>query len=307
VEPELTRPKVILLIVAVFLALVGFHLWLGRQEGNGTGEARDFRLSGIQMAERGEELDVSREMGPDEQEALILSRANLLMNGERGERRATAMQLSYMTADPDRVVKLLQLSSGTRERLREALFQRLRDEDELVSSACRNVLLGLWRSSDTTAATEQFRRAVALYERGQLDQALAALETAEKMRGSVPADLHRMKAQVYLAKTMIELALEECRLALDREKRNFYAWLVVARIHRQAGNPQRALEGLKAALDIYPRFAEARKLREEIAAAQDAERDISTSRSSVCRARPLSMACAAAATPARMSSALPPT
>ncbi len=305
---ETIRPKVLLLIVAVFFALVSLHIWLGKQERDGTGETTDFRLSGIQMAERDEELDVGQEMSPREQEELILSRANLLLNGERNERRATAFQLAYMTADPEQAEKLLHLSPPVRHKLHEALFNGLRDEDELVSSACRNVLVGLWRSSDSMAATQQFSHGVTAYERGKLDQALAAFETVEKMRGSVPADLYRMKAQVYLARSMPDKALEQCRRALEQERRNFYAWLVVARVHERLGNPEKALQGLDAALDIYPRFAEARKLREEIAAAHStlgarprrylAVRETSASRASVSRARPESMASAAASTPA---------
>ncbi len=261
---QVIRPRLILLISAIFLALVGLHVWLGSQDKeNGDAEGRP-ELSGIQIAEGERQVAVGPEVTAGELAKLVASRIALLTGGETDERRATALQLAKMAASPLGTDDLVRLKPSVKQDLRQALLGGLNDVDEVVSSNCRNALVGMWRSSDSVAATEQFGEGLLAYEAGQMDRALQAFQSVEQLSASVPPDLYRMKAEVYVAKSMPNEALAECGRALEAEPLNFLALLVVGRIHAKAGDYERALKALDTALSIHTQFREAKLLRQEI-------------------------------------------
>ncbi len=261
-EP-LIRPKVVLVVAMVFFALVVVHIWSGLQDDDGRG-ARGPRLSRLEIAEQEEPVDIERSDGAGELRELIASRAYLLTNGERNERRATAIQLAYLTTHPQESDRFMRLPDDVRGELRDALTRGLNDEDEIVSQNCLDALLGLWRTSDSLAATEQFREGLAAYRAGQIDRAMAAFESAEDLRGTVPPDLYRMKAQVYLQRQQPGKALDACARALAAEPRNFLALLIVAHVHLQQGDYQKSQKALDTAETIYHRLPQAEELRAQI-------------------------------------------
>ncbi|MFO8006194.1 MAG: hypothetical protein R6V05_00500 [Candidatus Brocadiia bacterium] len=264
-EP-VVRPKVVLVVTVVFLALVVVHIWIGSQD-NGGGRTTGPRLSRLEIADQEEPLDIERTQRAGELEELIGSRAYLLTNGETNERRATAIQLAYLTTNPQESDRFMGLPDRLRGELRDALTRGLNDEDEIVSQNCLEALLGLWRTSDSIAATEQFREGLAAYRAGQIDRAMAAFQSAEDLRGSVPPDLYRMKAQVYLQRQEPDKALAACAKALEAEPRNFLALLIVTHVHLQQGNHQKARRALDTAETIYQRLPQAEELRAQISRA----------------------------------------
>jgi tetratricopeptide (TPR) repeat protein len=266
---DAVRPKVVLLIAGAFLLLVVLQVWMGGEKPGDVEEAGP-QLSRLELPEEGEELELTREMTPAELEDLTESRIYLLGNGEINERRATAIQIAMMVADPLESDRYLRMPDPLKARLREALFRGLNDGDDVVSSKCREALLGIWRTSDSVAATERFQEGLAAWDAGRLEEALEVFQSVEQLRGSVPPDLYRMKAEVYLARSRLQEALESCRQALNVEPRNFQALLVVARIHARSGDEERAMKTLDTALGIYSRFPAARQLRRDIASRGDA-------------------------------------
>jgi len=257
------RPKVVLLIAGAFLLLVAFQVWLGAEKPADVDEVGP-QLARIELSEPGEELKLTREMTAAELEELTKSRIYLLENGEINERRATAIQIALTVADPLESDRYLRMPDNLKGRLRKALFDGLNAQDPVVSSKCREALLGIWRTSDSVAATERFQEGLAAWDAGTLEDALEIFQSVERLRGSVPPDLYRMKAEVYLAQSRLEEALEECRRALEVEPRNFEALRVVARIRARAGDHERAMTALDTALQIYNRFPAAKQLRQEL-------------------------------------------
>ncbi len=264
---EELRPRTVVFVALVFLALVAVHLqWGGEQEDGAPPEEQGPLLSRVQITNGGESVEIDFASLPSQSdvEGLMARYANLLVKGEVAERRTTAIELAHITHEPQDYEKLLQLSSRTQDAVRQALLKGLNDPDARVSAHCRQALVGLWRVSDSAAVIRQFQLGLAAHERRQLDDALAAFTNAEQVQSNVPPDLHRMKAEIYLATSLPTEALEECRRALEAEPRHFLALYALAKAHADTGHRDKALEALDRALTIYKAFPEANELRRKM-------------------------------------------
>jgi len=266
---ERIRPKTIVFIAVVFLALVAVHLRWGGEDGAAEEpEEPRPRLSQVQITSGGQavEIDLGALPTRGDIERLMESYARVLRTGEQDERRTTAIQLAYIANEPREYETILQVRKSVLDRLRQALLAGLNDEDGRVAANCRDALVGLWRVSASAPAIERFAGGVAAYESGDYDAALKAFQTAEKLQSDPPPDLYRMMAQVYLAQSKPEQAIAQCRLALKAEPKHFVALCVLARAHAQSGQPDKARSALDRALAIYKGFPDALKLREQITA-----------------------------------------
>lgn len=264
---EELRPRTVVFVALVFLALVAVHLrWGGEQEDGAPPQEQGPLLSHAQITNGGESVEIDFASLPSQSdvEGLMARYAALLVKGEVTERRTTALELAHITHEPQDYGKLLQLSSRTLDAVRQALLEGLNDPDARVSTHCRQALVGLWRISDSAAVIRQFQQGLAAHERRQFDDALAAFSNAEKVQSNVPPDLHRMKAEIYLAKSLPAEALEECRRALEAEPRHFLALYALAKAQAETGHRDEALEALDRALAIYKAFPEANELRRKM-------------------------------------------
>ena len=264
--------RAIIFIVLVFLVLVLVQVRWGFREGDRTEpDEQGPRLSHIQIAEDDQVVDLAPEslLTRRELAELMEGRIRSLAGRKTNERRVAAIQLAYMTNDPREHEKLLRLGEELLERAEDALLKGLQDTDEAVAKSCREALVGLWRISDSTAAGEHFRQGLAAVEARQWDLALQTFESIEGLAGSVPPDLYRMKAEVYLAKSLPEQALAECLHALQAEPRHFMAFYVLARAYAQNAEYDDANRALNKALSIYTDFPEALRLRARILALQE--------------------------------------
>ncbi len=257
------RPGVVLLVAGAFLLLVILHIWLGDDRPAELVESGP-QLSRLEVAERGEQIELGYGMTAAELEELMVSRLHLLESGEVTERRAVAIQVALEVGDPLEADRYLRMPAELKARLREALLRRLNDEDVVVSVKSREALLGIWRTSESVAATEGFHEGLAAWNAGRLDEALEIFRSVERLPGSAPPDLYRMKAEVHLAQDRPQDALEACRRALEAEPRNFEALLVVARAYLRRGERERAMTALETALQIYHRFPAAEQLRRQL-------------------------------------------
>jgi tetratricopeptide (TPR) repeat protein len=263
---EWIRPKTIIPMAVVFLALVVVLLWIAENEDNEPAQEEPLQLSRIQIKQGNELVDLSEQVPLSDAELaqLIRARIQLLSSPDLNDRRATAAQLAHMTADPAERARLQQLGPAVTQELRSALFKALNDPDPVLAAECRDALVGLWRMCDSDAASEYFSQGLAAYEAGQPDRALETFNSVEGLGGPVPPDLYRMTAEIYLAQQKFNMALEECRKAVRVEPRNFPALYVLARIYHAQGDDEKALKALDGTLLIYHTYPEALRLRQQI-------------------------------------------
>jgi len=266
---ETIRPKTIVFIAVVFLALVAVHLRWGGEDGAAEQpEEPRPSLSQVQIDSGGQAVEIDLRDLPTRSdiERLMEGYAYVLRTGDQDERRTTAIQLAYIANEPREYEKILQVSKPVLERVRQALLAGLNDPDARVDANCREALVGLWRVSDSAPALERFASGLTAYTAGDYDAALEQFQAAEKLQSAPPPDLHRMMAQVYLAQSRPDQAIAQCRLALQAEPKHFLALHVLAEAQAQSDHPEKARAALERALAIYKRFPEALKLREQIAA-----------------------------------------
>jgi tetratricopeptide (TPR) repeat protein len=266
------RARTVLFICAVFLLLVVVHLWWSAEvEEPPPGEDAEPRLSRIQIVEGDRVVDLQAEPGVEERpDAVLKASVGLLSGGSINERRATAIQLFYMGSDADERARISEASPEVRAAVREALLGGLKDADASVADACARALIEWWRITESDAADQHFREGLAAFHARQFETALAMFEDVEQLDGRAPADLSRMKAEVYLRMEEPSRALAECTGAIQAEPRHFAAHYVRAAAHARAGNRQEAMRSLERALAIYPGFDEAARLRQQLAMQEEA-------------------------------------
>lgn len=266
---ERIAARTVVFIVVVFLALVVVHLRWGTdvEEDEAAGEAGP-SVARIQIADDGQLVDVTSgpmlaEEGP---EPVIRAALEELASESAERRRAVAIQLSFLTDDPAAHERLLALPAELSAMVRGALLDGLRDPDPTVAANCAEALIGWWRISPSGTATRHFQRGLAQFETGRLEAALETFRSVEALGGAVPPDLYRMKAEVHLAQTDAQKALNECRRALRAEPMEFPALYAQARAQARLGQTAEAVQSLDEALAIYGSFEAARRLREQLTA-----------------------------------------
>jgi tetratricopeptide (TPR) repeat protein len=262
-----TRPRTVIPMAVVFVALVAVLLWVSENEDNQSGTDQQPQAPRIQIKQGGQLVDLSpgSQLTDAEMAQLVRSRIQLLDSADAADRRAVAIQLAHITTDASDSDRLRPIGSPLTSELRTALFRGLNDADPVVSSNCRDALIGLWRICDSDAASDAFGQGLAAYEAGNLDDALATFRGVEALGGSVPPDLYRMTAEVYLAKKQPDQALDACRKAVAAEPKSFPALYVLARLYHGLGDDRRAMEALDGALSIYHAYPEALAMRRQIA------------------------------------------
>ncbi|MHC4788108.1 MAG: hypothetical protein ACYS8K_02750, partial [Planctomycetota bacterium] len=194
--PKGISARAVMFIVVVFLALVLVLLrWSADVESPaGSGEEGP-RLSHIQIADEGKTVEINAEPSAANGEAreLVRESIHLLLSGTTNERRATAIQLTYMASDATGRENVRRFDESLRDQVRQALLKGLRDPDLAVASRCREALIGWWRVSGSAAANRHFAQGIATYEAGRLDEALRLFQDLEELGDAVPPDLYRMK------------------------------------------------------------------------------------------------------------------
>jgi tetratricopeptide (TPR) repeat protein len=261
------RARALVFIAVVFLALVVVQLrWNADVQRQASAEAQSPQVSRFQISKDGRLVDVNTEplSAPTSPDDLIETSIGLLSRGSTNERRTTAVELSYMANAAAEKEKLLALSDDLRGRLRQALLNGLRDPDAAVAGACSEALIGCWGMSESPAVTQYLQSGLSALGEGQYDAALETFQSIEVLGRTCPPDLYRMKAEVYLAKSLPEQALAEARRALQAEPKHFLALYLEARAYAQMGQDRKALEALDEALSIYPAFPEAQHLRAQL-------------------------------------------
>ena len=106
----------VVLIVAVFLALVIVNVRWGKDEDGAAPGEMGPRLSHVQVAEDAppEEVGPEAVLGLQVLSELMEGRIRLLTGGQTNERRATAIQLAYMVGRPQEQGDLIRISEQRR-------------------------------------------------------------------------------------------------------------------------------------------------------------------------------------------------
>jgi len=265
------RATALVFIAVVFLALVVVQLrWNADVQRQASSAEQSPQVARFQISKDGHLVDVNTESlgAPTVSDDLIETSIGLLSKGSTNERRTTAVELSYMANAPAERERLVAISDELKNRLRQALLNALRDPDAAVAGACSEALIGCWGMSASPAVTQYLRSGLLALGEGQYDTALQTFQSIEKSIEAIgracPPDLYRMKAEVYLAKSLPEEALAEARRALQAEPKHFLALYIEARAYAQKSQDRKALEALDEALSIYPGFPEAQQLRAQL-------------------------------------------
>jgi tetratricopeptide (TPR) repeat protein len=254
-------------VAVVFLALVGVQLWWGSSQEEGDRDGGDVHGSTHIRYDDGtgtaRDIEVDRVLRADDFRELMQARIALLTKGKTDERRLVALELAREVNRPGWRERWSEMEGTVMRQIKDALFEGLNDPDRMVSDACRDAILGLWRISASAVTMEHFERALIDLEEGRAEDALKRLESMENMR-NLPVDYYRLKAEVHIDSGQPDKALEECSRALRYERRHFLALYLMARAHTLKEQPQEALQALDRALGIYTSFPEAAKLRGDL-------------------------------------------
>lgn len=264
--------KGFIVIVLVFVALVVVIIrWGDESATNGTAGPV---VASIRIAEKDGMVEVSpgTSTTAEDMVALLQGRMARLLSGSDDERRAAAVEMASLAGSPGGRDRLTQIPANMLAEIRRALLGRVRtgtglnDADPLVSSSCRDALVGMWRISHSAVCDDYLRDGLAALDADDADAALNAFVMANGLGEAAPPDLYRLLAEAYLAKDRPNDALEACRRALSADDTQFPALLAMARAYVQLREFDNANKALTVALSIYPGFAEAKTLRAEIQA-----------------------------------------
>jgi len=248
--------RTLALIAGAFILLAVFHVWSLKMEENGESESAS-RIRAVPVTVRdeqqGQQVEIASSGQADIvdqqlQETKIRRYVNDLNSAEMGTRRAAALRLLYSVDSSARV----------------ALLRALKDEDPKVAEYSAKALLRLWQQADSPAVAGLFERGLTAYSLSDSAGALEVFNRLAELDSRIP-DLYRLRAEILLGLGEVAKALADCHRALDLAPEHFLALYIGARCHaRQEGHTQQALEWLEKALSIYPHFAEARQMKDEL-------------------------------------------
>lgn len=256
-DTESIPGKTIALVVVAFLFLAGVHLWWQGRERNGRNNGEPVidraRVEGgdrqITLGER-RQGEKERKARREEMRRLLTI---LKQSSDVQARRSAALRLQYLadsSAEPE-------------------LLKALKSRDEIVARRCADALLDLWQKSESHSVNRMVERGITAYENGEFEEALNRLNMSAELDPDIP-DLHRLRAEILLARGEENAALKAGRKALKLESHNFMAHHVMAKAYRRQERGDAALDAVNRAIEVYPGYEPANELKAEILSLQKA-------------------------------------
>jgi len=252
--------RTVAVVSVAFLALVALQLWWQRTEREGSERPPEVTVAPTEIEGENQRVEIGMgEPGTQQERERVrrreLKRAlDVLASSEDvRERRSAALRVRYIvdrSAEP-------------------VLLRGLKDPDGLVAQRCADALVALWQRSESPRASVFFQEALKAYQGGDHERAKELFETCARLDPSI-ADLYRLRAEIELEAGHPEEARRQCARALRLKPQHFLALCVMARCLMQLRDGEGALQNVESALNVYPGFEEARKLRDEILSLQKA-------------------------------------
>lgn len=133
----------------------------------------------------------------------------------------------------------------------DRLIPRLADIDVSVRQFAVAAIWQIWSRSGDKSIDALFERGLRQMQDSQFDEALKTFDTVVKRKPAF-AEGWNKRATLYFLMGENEKSLKDCDEVLKRNKNHFGALSGAGQIHLQLGNPERALEFFRRAVDVNP-------------------------------------------------------
>ena len=133
----------------------------------------------------------------------------------------------------------------------QRLLVRLADTDEKVRGYAVAAMWQIWSRSGDPAIDKLFARGLEQMQTMAFKEALATLNTIVQRKPEF-AEAWNKRATLYFLMGEFDKSLKDCDEVLKRNKHHFGAMSGAGQIHMQLGNPKKALEFFRRAVDVNP-------------------------------------------------------
>jgi tetratricopeptide (TPR) repeat protein len=133
----------------------------------------------------------------------------------------------------------------------QRLLMRLADTDEKVRAYAVAAMWQIWSRSGDPAIDKLFARGLEQMQSMAFKEALATLNTIVQRKPDF-AEGWNKRATLYFLMGEYDKSLKDCDEVLKRNKHHFGAMSGAGQIHMQLGNPKKALEFFRRAVDVNP-------------------------------------------------------
>ena len=133
----------------------------------------------------------------------------------------------------------------------QRLLVRLADTDEKVRAYAVAAMWQIWSRSGDPVIDKLFARGLEQMQSMAFKEALATLNTVVQRKPDF-AEAWNKRATLYFLMGEFDKSLKDCDEVLKRNKHHFGAMSGAGQIHMQLGNPRKALEFFRRAVDVNP-------------------------------------------------------
>lgn len=133
----------------------------------------------------------------------------------------------------------------------DRLIARLADVDPAVRQFAAAAIWQIWSRSGDKSIDTLFERGLRQMQSSQFDDALKTFDSIVRRKPDF-AEGWNKRATLYFLMGENEKSLKDCDEVLKRNKNHFGALSGAGQIHLQLGNPERALEFFRRAVDVNP-------------------------------------------------------
>jgi tetratricopeptide (TPR) repeat protein len=133
----------------------------------------------------------------------------------------------------------------------QRLLLRLADTDEKVRAYAVAAMWQIWSRSGDPAIDKLFARGLEQMQSMAFKEALTTLNTVVQRKPDF-AEGWNKRATLYFLMGEYDKSLKDCDEVLKRNKHHFGAMSGAGQIHMQLGNPKKALEFFRRAVDVNP-------------------------------------------------------
>lgn len=131
------------------------------------------------------------------------------------------------------------------------VIERLGDIDPGVRQAAASAVWQLWGHSGDPAVDKLYARGLGQMQASALDEALATFSEVVRRKPDF-AEGWNKRATIWFLLGENEKSLLDCEKVLERNPQHFGALSGAGQIHLQLGNPRRALEMFRRAVEVNP-------------------------------------------------------
>ncbi len=133
----------------------------------------------------------------------------------------------------------------------QRLLLRLADTDDKVRAYAVAAMWQIWSRSGDPAIDKLFARGLEQMQSMAFKEALTTLNTVVQRKPDF-AEGWNKRATLYFLMGEYDKSLKDCDEVLKRNKHHFGAMSGAGQIHMQLGNPKKALEFFRRAVDVNP-------------------------------------------------------